>query len=750
MALRQAAEFALRLFIVSLVLGVYNPPAEGHAVTPRTQGSTRERININSKWRFARFESNPDGLTYNSTKQYILPTANNFIKDVAKQHKRPAGNVGSNVSYVQSSFDDGDWELLDLPHDWAIKGPFYEGDPSPIPSGMGRLPVQGVGWYRKTLDLGKEDEGKIIYLDVDGAMSYSMVWLNGRFVGGWPYGYNSFRLDLTPFADFGKENQLAIRLDNPPDSSRWYPGAGIYRNTWLTKVNPTHVAQYGTYLTTNNVSVESATVSLAVTVQTSDDSETEVEVATDLYLQSTAGQKVGSFGSMNLKLGPGETKSTSGVVKVSRPQLWGPWTSSGKPNLYLAVTRVLRDGKEIDTYETKFGIRSIVQDPNKGLFVNGEHVLIQGANQHHDLGAIGAAFNLRAAQRQLEILKEAGVNAIRMAHNPPAPELLELTDEMGILVMNEIFDCWQRSKTANDFHLIFDEWSEPDLRTLIRRDRNHPSVFAWSYGNEVGEQYTDADGAAVSQRLHDIAKNEDPTRPTTASMNYAKPDMPFPGVLDILSLNYQGEGIRDAPAYSHLTNGIHTEPLYPSFHSAFPGKLVLGSETAAAVSTRGTYLFPVAGDDSGAPVNDTSGGDAARRRVSDYGLYTADFGASPDKVFATQDQHPYVAGQFVWSGWDYLGEPTPYYAATTRSSYFGFVDLAGFPKDRFHLYRARWRPDHPAVHVLPHWTWPGRERAADGGSGGDCGGWAGLVVRQGGGPGCGWQPRAGGCELDHV
>ncbi|MFY7838734.1 MAG: beta-galactosidase GalB, partial [Lacibacter sp.] len=314
------------------------------------------------------------------------------------------------------------------------------------------------------------------------------------------------------------------------------------------------------------------------------------------------------------------------------------------------------------------------------------------------------AFNVRAAERQLEILREMGCNAIRLAHNPPAPELLELTDRMGFLVIDEIFDSWERKKTPLDFHLIFPDWYEADTRSFIRRDRNHPSVIAWSYGNEVGEQYTADTGALVSKKLYNIVKEEDNTRPATASMNYAKPNMPFPAVMDMLSLNYQGEGIRDAPAYAHL-RGIRTSPLYPAFHEKFPGKLIVSSETASALSTRGSYIFPVTSGNS-APVSDTTGGDPVNKYVSAYELYTAQFGASPDKVFASQDKHPFVAGEFVWSGWDYLGEPTPYYSA--RSSYSGIIDLAGFKKDRFYLYQARWRPELPMVHILPHWNWPNR------------------------------------------
>jgi beta-galactosidase len=302
----------------------------------------------------------------------------------------------------------------------------------------------------------------------------------------------------------------------------------------------------------------------------------------------------------------------------------------------------------VDRFQTPFGIRDLRFDPVKGLLVNAKPVRIQGVNQHHDLGALGAAFNRRAAERQLEELQEMGCNAIRLSHNPPAPELLELTDRMGFLVMDEIFDNWERKKTPLDFHLIFADWHEADTRAFIRRDRNHPSVIAWSFGNEVGEQYTAEEGAAIAGTLHGIVREEDSTRPATASMNYAKPDMPFPTVMDILSLNYQGEGIRDAPAYAHL-KGIRTTPLYPAFRQRFPGKLIVSSETASALSTRGTYVFPVTSAIS-APVSDSTGGDPVRQAVSAYELYTAQFGASPDKVFGSQDKYPYVAGEFVWSG----------------------------------------------------------------------------------------------------
>ncbi|WP_233632507.1 beta-galactosidase GalB [Parapedobacter sp. ISTM3] len=701
-----------------------------------SQELPRQRIGLNADWRFMRYDANPDSLAYDTRleitehndnvvadtkpteaiatnasddvlKKWILPTANDFISDPAKKHQRPPGDPGRGFPFVQYDFNDQAWESVDLPHDWAISGPFYTEANPVIGGGMGRLPVHGVAWYRKKLDIPVTDKGKSMYLDVDGAMSYAMVWLNGHLVGGWPYGYNSFRLDLTPYLNPGGENQLAIRLDNPPHSSRWYPGGGIYRNVWLTKVNPVHVGQWGTFITTEAVSTSSATLNLSLQIENKSISDQQVESVTEVYvlnsLSNRAENSVGTFPRSTITAPKGEKVIIEQSLFLKNPKLWGP-PPTQRPNLYVAITRLYSGGKLIDEYETRFGIRSLDFHPIKGLLVNGKPVRIQGVNQHHDLGALGAAFNIRAAERQLEMLQELGCNAIRMAHNPPAPELLDLTDRMGFLVIDEIFDSWERKKTPLDFHLIFPDWHEPDIRAFVRRDRNHPSIIAWSFGNEVGEQYTGEEGAAIAKKLHNIVKEEDPSRPTTASMNFAKPDMPFAKAMDIISLNYQGEGIRDAPAYAHLS-GIKTSPLYPAFHQQFPDKLIVSSETASTLSTRGTYIFPVF-DGLNAPVSDSVGGDPVSLQVSAYELYTAAFGASPDKVFSSQDEHPYVAGEFVWTGWDYLGEPTPYYSA--RSSYSGIIDLAGFKKDRFYLYQARWRPDHKMAHILPHWTWPER------------------------------------------
>ncbi|MBS7458594.1 DUF4982 domain-containing protein [Coralloluteibacterium stylophorae] len=638
-------------------------------------------------------------------KPWILPSANPLIADPADRHVRPSGDPGGDLPFVQAAFDDGDWQQVTLPHDWAIAGPFIADGPH---GGMGRLPSWGIGWYRRTLDIPAGDAGRSIFLDVDGAMSYSTVWLNGRLVGGWPYGYTSFRLDLTPHVRPGGPNQLAIRLDNPPASARWYPGGGLYRDVWLVKTAPVHVAHWGAHVTTPEVSAERARVHLDLTIDNDGTAAARVEGSTTIHELGADGRRgdavVARIAPAALRIGAGGSARTGGSVVIERPRLWGP-PPTQVPHRYVAVTTLARDGRIVDRIETPFGIRGLRFDPDTGVHVNGERIVIRGVNNHHDLGALGAAFNLRAAERQLEILRDMGANAIRMAHNPPAPELLELTDRMGFLVVDEIFDVWERKKTPLDFHLVFPEWHEPDLRAMVRRDRNHPSVVLWSIGNEVGEQYTGEEGAAIGRRLHAIVREEDPTRPTTASMNWAKPDMPFASAFDVVSLNYQGEGIRQDPEFEG-TDRIRTPPQYDAFHAAFPDKVVMSSETASALSSRGVYLFPVSPEVS-APVRDGRGGDSTIRQVSAYELHAVDFGSTADKVFAALDRHPFVAGEFVWTGFDYLGEPTPYY--DSRSSYSGIVDLAGFAKDRFWLYQSRWRPDLPMAHILPHWTWPGRE-----------------------------------------
>lgn len=682
-----------RLLILILLLHpVFSHPTG--PVTERSAASTvRERLSINRDWKFSRFVSNPDSLSYDPVlKPWILPSANDFVVNGTK-HERPSGTPpGSDVEYVQAAFDDSSWESVDLPHDWAIKGPF--GAPG-ISGGMGRLPTNGVGWYRRNLTIAETDVGKSIFLDVDGAQSHASVWLNGVLVGGWPYGYSSFRLDLTPYIHVGDENLLAVRLENAVDSSRWYTGAGIYRNVWLVKANPVHVAQYGTRITTPSVSAQEATIHIEVDVENKANSSQVVLVRTEVY-PAGSDELVATFPETTIQVPAGTKQSAQTSVNISDPQLWGP-PPTQTPNLYKALTSVLVGNDSIiDQYETQFGIRSVTFDGTNGLVVNGEAVRARGTNNHHDLGSLGAAFNLRAAERQLETLQEMGSNALRMSHNPPAPEFLDLADRFGFLVMDESFDAWNVAKVPNDYHLLFPDWHEPDMRSLVRRDFNHPSVILWSIGNEIPEQLT-VGGAETARELRDIVHSEDPARPVTMSFDQAQPNDTVSDAMDVLSLNYQGEGRANSWA-----------SLFPGFHDKYPEKLLWTSESSAAVSTRGTYIFPVVGNKSQV-VSDGQGGNSSSLQVSAYELYAPSFGTGPDKVFTQQDTHPYVAGEFVWSGWDYLGEPTPYASSPlARSSYFGIIDLAGFKKDRFYLYQSRWRDDLPSAHILPHWSWPDR------------------------------------------
>ncbi|KAF2476297.1 glycoside hydrolase family 2 protein [Lindgomyces ingoldianus] len=679
------------LFIPTIALIIKSPRADAAAVVGR------ERISLNAGWRFSRFTSNPDSLSYSTLKQWILPSANDFIKGAERQ--RPSGTPpGNSVNYVQASFDDSAWEAVNLPHDWAIKGPF---NAPGIGGGMGRLPSNGVGWYRRKVTIAPDDieATKSIFLDIDGAMSYTAVWLNGNLVGGWPYGYNSFRLDLTPYAKAG-DNLLAIRVDNALDSSRWYPGAGIYRNVWLIKVDSTHVGQYGTYITTPTVSTQSATLSLVVEVENQKNTSRQVDIVTEVYeldsmTRKARGDVIATFPRGTIKVAAGAKQAFNSSVTVMNPLFWGP-PPTQKPNLYVAITTLYASGAPtaMDTYETHFGIRSITYDANKGLLINGQAVRVQGTCNHHDLGSLGSAFNVRAAERQLQMLQEMGSNALRTSHNPPAPELLDMADRLGFMVLDEIFDCWNNQKTKNDFHLIFTDWREPDLRSFIRRDRNHPSVIAWSVGNEVSEQ-SGASGGTTGQVLRDIARSEDPTRPVTVAMNSASAGSSLADIVDIEGLNYQGEGL-----------GTSTSGSFPSFHKTYPNKMIWSSESSSALSTRGTYIFPVTSGNSATVGGASAGGNPTAMQVSAYELYAPSWGSSPDKVFGQQDRNSFVAGEFVWTGFDYIGEPTPYDSA--RSSYFGIIDMAGFKKDRFYLYQSRWRSEFPMAHILPHWTWPER------------------------------------------
>lgn len=687
------------LILLSFVLIV------GRDVVCANTSMVRERININRDWRYQ--IDDPDGvgaaLHYSRLKPYLLPCANDFII-FGKRYQRPEGNPGENIAYVKSDFDDSEWRHLNLPHDWAIEGPFnidYNGS-------TGKLPYWGIRWYRKTLELSQDDAGKQIYLDIDGAMSYVSVWCNGQYVGGWPYGYASFRLDLTPYIKAGQKNVLAIRLDNPDDTSRWYPGSGIYRNVWLVKTSPVHVEQWGTFVRNQQVDSEIAVMEMGVNIENHAGKDVQVKLQTSVYLQGKDGRPVGEEVTQSMTkdiaIKKDSWSSARFQFKVDKPKLWDIDT----PNCYVAVSRVFMDGKEMDSYETPFGIRTIEFTHNQGFMLNGQKVAIKGVCMHHDLGALGAAFNEVAAERQLRIMKEMGANAIRTSHNPPAPELVALCDRMGLMMQLELADTWQKGKRKNDYNLLFDDWSEADMRSLVRHYRNHPSVIMWSIGNEMPDQTTDQ-GVIIARNLTAYCHDEDPTRPTSLGCN--KRDAVFRDIVnqvDIFGLNY-----------FHKT--------YPVFKEQNPTRRYHASETSSATSSRGEYFFPVTTD-----VNDSRSG----FQLSSYDMTTIGWGYAPEVQFKMNEEYPFMSGEFVWTGFDYLGEPTPYNKDLTnllnfsdpnelekarkeleelgkiktpsRSSYFGIVDLCGFPKDRYYNYKSYWRPDVPTVHILPHWNWQER------------------------------------------
>lgn len=687
------------LILLSFVLIV------GRDVVCANASMVRERININRDWRYQ--IDDPDGagtaLHYSQLKPYLLPCANDFII-FGKRYQRPEGNPGENIAYVKSDFDDSEWRHLNLPHDWAIEGPFnidYNGS-------TGKLPYWGIRWYRKTLELSQDDAGKQIYLDIDGAMSYASVWCNGQYVGGWPYGYASFRLDLTPYIRAGQKNVLAIRLDNPDDTSRWYPGSGIYRNVWLVKTSPVHVEQWGTFVRNQQVDSENAVMEMGVNIENHAGKDVKVKLQTSVYLQGKDGRPVGEEVTQSMTkdiaIKKDSWSSARFQFKVDKPKLWDIDT----PNCYVAVSRVFMDGKEMDSYETPFGIRTIEFTHDQGFMLNGQKVAIKGVCMHHDLGALGAAFNEVAAERQLRIMKEMGANAIRTSHNPPAPELVALCDRMGLMMQLELADTWQKGKRKNDYNLLFDDWSEADMRSLVRHYRNHPSVIMWSIGNEMPDQTTDQ-GVIIARNLTAYCHDEDPTRPTSLGCN--KRDAVFRDIVnqvDIFGLNY-----------FHKT--------YPVFKEQNPTRRYHASETSSATSSRGEYFFPVTTD-----VNDSRSG----FQLSSYDMTTIGWGCAPEVQFKMNEEYPFMSGEFVWTGFDYLGEPTPYNKDLTnllnfsdpnelekarkeleelgkiktpsRSSYFGIVDLCGFPKDRYYNYKSYWRPDVPTVHILPHWNWEER------------------------------------------
>ncbi len=616
--------------------------------------------------------------------------------------------LGDTPEASNALFDDSRWRELELPHDWAIEGDFSEDHPSG--SGGGALPG-GVGWYRKSFSLDQSLKGKKIFIDFDGVYMNSDVWINGNHLGHRPFGYISFRYDLTPHLKFDAENVISVRVDNSEQpNSRWYSGCGIYRNVWLTSVDPVYVDLWGVYVTTPEVTKERALVNVRTTVK--NDTPKEVNLRTETAIVDASGKQVATA-STSGKLAAGSSKEIEQAISVQQPELW----SLENPNLYEAVTRIFVENEPTDRYVTSFGIRTFTFDAKKGFFLNGEHTKIKGVCMHHDLGCLGAAVNRRAIERQLEILREMGVNGIRTAHNPPAPELLRLCDQMGFIVMNETFDMWRKRKTTYDYSRYFNEWHERDLTDHILRDRNHPSVFMWSIGNEVLEQWTHADAdtldirqanlllnlkrdetslsatsgeemsvnALLTEKLAHIVKKLDPTRPVTSGNNETNPanHLFASGALDLIGFNYHGYD-------------------YPKVPDAFPGKPFIATETTSALMTRGyyrmpgdsMYIWPVRWD---IPFTDPS------YACSSYDNCHAPWGCTHEQAWNEVKNADFVSGMYIWTGFDYLGEPTPFWFPA-RSSYFGIVDLAGFPKDIYYMYQSEWT-DKEVLHVFPHWNW---------------------------------------------
>ncbi len=601
---------------------------------------------------------------------------------------QPAGRQSWNDNWTFSK--DGETRVLNLPHDWGVEQPFLQENPGET----GKLAWWGQAVYSKTLSVSAEDLQKDLRLEVDGAFSNAKVYVNGAEAGGWPYGYASWAVELNPFVREG-DNLIEIKLDNKPESSRWYPGGGIYRNVWLTRSAKTAVAHWGTFVKADI----RGTVTIDITLKT--DKPLMAKVTTCI---------LGTSAQVVTESPVYDGRVLTQTLEVEDPRLW----YTDRPALYVARTTVETENG-VDVYDTPFGFREL-EWREDGFYLNGWKTFLKGVCLHHDAGALGAVWNEDAWVRRLQMLKAMGCNAIRCSHNPPAPELLDLCDKMGFLVMDELTDTWTWPKKENGYATLFDEWAEKDLVAMIRRDRNHPSVILWSIGNECGEQ-GDPTRWWIPQMLTDICHREDPTRLTTAGNdNPWAASQPYAATIDVYGFNYKPH-------------------LYEEFVRNHPGQPVIGSETASCISTRGYYRFPVEQE------KDKGWSMEAPFQVSSYDLYAPGWASKPDYEWQYEDAVPQCAGEFVWTGYDYLGEPTPFnmdpsvltnfhteeekeafkkmvagwgqaiaeVPLPSRSSYFGIIDLAGFPKDRYYLYQARWRPNLPMAHILPHWTWPGRE-----------------------------------------
>lgn len=594
------------------------------------------------------------------------------------------------TDFMRSKYDDSHWQSINIPHDWAIYGPFsihndrqkvaivQDGQKTALEHAgrTGGLPFVGVGWYRLSFDapaFTSSDKATLIF---DGAMSHAKVYLNGHEVGYWPYGYNSFYLDVTSYMKIGQKNMLAIRLENQEESSRWYPGAGLYRNVHLRINKQTHIPVWGTCLTTPIIRSEYAKVHLQTTLNTLGGKERNgyriiTELKDDMGKVVACNEKGLEYGDKNI---------FEQDFDVFAPKLWSPDT----PTLYTAESKVYAGQELIDEHTTRFGIRSLTLIPDKGFFLNGQKTTFKGVCMHHDLGPLGAAVNDAAIRRQIRILKDMGCNAIRTSHNMPAPELVRACDEMGIMLMIETFDEWKAEKCANGYHKIFDEWAEKDLVNVIHHYRNNPSIVMWCIGNEVADQWNADKGPKLSRFLQDICHREDPTRPVTQGMDApdAVVNNNMAAVMDVAGFNYRPHK-------------------YQENYKKLPQQIILGSETASTLSSRGIYKFPVTRcwmkkyED---------------HQASSYDVEHCQWSNLPEDDFIQHEDLPYCIGEFVWTGFDYLGEPTPYYTDwPSHSSLFGIIDLAGLPKDRFYLYRSHWNKTKETLHILPHWNWEGRE-----------------------------------------
>jgi beta-galactosidase len=572
---------------------------------------------------------------------------------------------GDQEGAEQIDFDDASWTPVRLPHDWAIAGPF---DPSEPLGFAAKLPWKGVGWYRKSFKLDRT-EGDRVYLDFDGVMAFPKVYVNGQLAGVWDYGYTSFRVDATPYVNLKGDNVVAVRVDTTNHGTRWYPGAGIYRKVTLEVRRPVHLAHWGVFVTTPEVSDDAATVSVDATAQNrgNESAPAVVEFAViDADGKTVADQK------QDVTLQPGDNELKQSL-NVEKPLRW----DVDHPHLYTLRTTVRVGGESVDVSEEPLGFRTYELTANDGFHLNGRRVQLYGVNLHHDHGPLGAAFYTRAMERQLEIMKEMGVNALRTSHNAPAPEVLALCDRMGILVWDECFDKWNETADLLRRGPSHQEHGERHLRSMVMRDRNHPSIIVWSIGNEIsGGQGATPDRVKM---FADIVRRYDPTR--SVGIGCHIPDQVREGMF---------EGV-DFTGWNYARR-------YARYRERYPDKPIIYSESASALSARGFYELPL-------PTTKTDYSDQGQ--VDSYDFNAAPWSDIADKEFKLMKDDPFVAGEFVWTGFDYLGEPTPFERQAV-SSYFGIVDLCGMPKDRYWLYRSYWRPDVPTVHILPHWNWPDR------------------------------------------